>query len=230
MATEKQLDHLDFLIKEYKNKYLSKKDCLELDESSTRIMINSFLSNVLGYLELEDIKTEARISDKYADYLIKLKNKKHFIVEVKSISLDLTEKHFRQALEYAANEGIDWILLTNARQFILYRVLFKKPIASKEVFSINLMEKTKRNTIRQIFLITKKSVEKNELEEYWNKFKALEPHRLCKIFYDKKIVSYIKRKLKTNNSINFSDEDLIESIHQILRNPLDDEKPQAPIE
>ena len=103
MATANQLQELRNKLKDYKRKYL-KKEFSALDESATRIMTNNFLTEILGYQELVEIKTEFRIRSEYADYVVQLKRKKHFVVEVKSIGLDLSEKHLRQSLSYAANE------------------------------------------------------------------------------------------------------------------------------
>src|SRR5574337_1872666 len=139
MATENQIKVLAGLIKDYKRKYL-RKEFSSRNEADTRIMTNSLLTEVLGYQELEEIKTEYRIKSEYADYVIQLKRKKHFVVEVKSIELDLSEKHLRQSLAYAANEGIDWILLMNGREIQLYKVNFGKPITTTMIFSVNLMD------------------------------------------------------------------------------------------
>ena len=106
MPTATQIKSLEKKLKEYKRRFLAKRNN-ELDEASTRIMINYFLMDVLGYTEFEEIKTEHRVSGEYADYVIQLGRKKHFIIEVKSVSLDLSDKHLRQAVNYAANEGID---------------------------------------------------------------------------------------------------------------------------
>ena len=217
-------------LKQYKSRYLSDKANLEVDESSTRLMINYFLTKALGYEEIKDIKTEYRIAEKYADYVIQLGKKKHFIIEVKAISLDLTSKHLRQALDYAANEGIDWILLTNGRQFLIYRVIFKKPIASKKVFEFDLMKQDISKASESLILLSKKSIEKKEMEDYWKKFEMLEPNRLNKIFYNKNVVNLIRKQLKQRYGIRFSDEDLLDSIHTIITKEIESEKPKSPIE
>ena len=76
MATDKQIQDLRELLKNYKKKYL-RKEFNKLNEADTRIMTNSFLTELLGYRELEEIKTEYRIKSEYADYVIQLKRKKH---------------------------------------------------------------------------------------------------------------------------------------------------------
>ena len=77
MATNNQLAAIKENLKTYKRKYL-RKEFSSVDESATRIMINYFLTEILGYRELEEIKTEYRIRQEYADYVVQLKRKKHF--------------------------------------------------------------------------------------------------------------------------------------------------------
>ncbi|HCL06019.1 MAG TPA: hypothetical protein DHW64_08675 [Chitinophagaceae bacterium] len=97
----------------------------ELDESGTRIMINRFLSDVLGYKQLEEIKTEYMIKGTYADYVIQVNKTRHFLVEVKALSFQLSEKHLRQTVNYGANEGIEYALLTNGKNFEFYKIIFE---------------------------------------------------------------------------------------------------------
>src|SRR3989338_7603564 len=160
MATELQVKALEQNLKAYRKRYL-KKQYEELDESATRLMVNSFLTDVLGYKELDEIKTEYRIRGEYADYVIQLARKKHFVVEVKSIQLDLNDKHLRQSVNYAANEGIDWIILTNGKQIELYKVLFEKPINSRKIFDFDISNKDDFKKMSEFLVyLTKKSVKK----------------------------------------------------------------------
>jgi len=214
---------------EYKKRYI-KESNKDLDESATRIMINNLLSEVFGYIELEDIKTEYSIKGGYADYVIQIERKKHFIVEVKAIQLDLSEKHLRQSVSYAANEGIDWIILTNGRQLELYRVIFSKPIGVKKIFDVNFADESSiKKSLDFLYYITKKSVLKNELTSFWKRFEALTPSKLAKNLYSVEVVKFLKKTLKNNTGIVFSDDDILESIHQIIVDKIDSVKPKSPI-
>ena len=122
MLTPSKLTKLQTAIKAYNKTYLHGK-LTDLDESGTRLMINSFLTHVLGYLPIEEVKTEYMIRGTYADYVIQLNGTRHFLVEVKALSFALSEKHLRQAINYGANEGIEWALLTNGKCFDFYRIL-----------------------------------------------------------------------------------------------------------
>jgi predicted type IV restriction endonuclease len=216
MATENQLREFKEKLKTYKRKYL-RKEFAKVDESATRIMTNSFLTEVLGYKELEEIKTEYRIRSEYADYVVQLRRKKHFVVEVKSIDIDINDKHLRQSLSYAANEGIDWILLMNGRQIQLYRVGFGKPITTQLIYKLDLIDNEDfKKAPELLWYLTKKAVEKNDLEDFWKRSNALKADYLAKLLYSEDIVKRLRNDLKTETGIYFQLEDVAESLHNLI--------------
>lgn len=226
MATEKQLNDLKDKLKLYKSKYL-KKEFNNLDESATRIMTNSFLCDLLGYQELTEVKTEYRIRSEYADYVVQLKRKKHFVVEVKSIELDINEKHLRQSLSYAANEGIDWILLLNGREVQLYRVNFGKPISTTLIFKLDLNDKDDFKAAPvYLWNLSKTAVERNELEEFWKRTTALNPSNLAKTLYSEEIVKRLRNDLKEQTGIYFQIEDVAQSLCKVIRQEIEFPKPK----
>lgn len=220
MATEKQLHILREQLRVYKKKYL-RKEFNKLNEADTRIMTNSFLTEILGYRELEEIKTEYRIKGEYADYVIQLKRKKHFVVEVKSIELDINEKHLRQSLAYAANEGIDWILLLNGREIQLFRVNFNKPITTTLIFKLDLLDNDDfKKAPEFLWNLTKKAVERKELEIFYKRTTALEPVNLAKLLYSEEVVRRLRNDLKEETGIYFQMEDVAASLCQIIIDPV----------
>lgn len=226
MATDRQLHDFKEQLKQYKRKYL-RKEFATLNEADTRIMTNSFLTEILGYRELEEIKTEYRIKSEYADYVIQLKRKKQFVVEVKSIELDLNEKHLKQSLMYAANEGIDWILLLNGREIQLYRVNFTKPITTTLIFKIDLMlNDDLKKAPELLWYLTKRAIEKGELETFWKRTNALNPTNLAKLVYSEEIVKRLRSDLKEQTGIYFQMEDVAESLNQIISQKIEFPKPR----
>ena len=217
MATEHQIKQLEKRLREYRKKYLVRKGNLELDESGTRLMVNNFLTDVLGYIELEDVKTEYNIRGEYADYVIQLARKKHFVIEVKSVQLDLSSNHLRQSVSYAANEGIDWIVLFNGKQVQLYRLIFAKPISVQLVFNYDLSDvSVYKNAAQDIVHLTKQAVAKNELEPYWKHFDALTPASLVKLIYSLDVVSCIRRNLRKSTGISFDQDDIVDALHNLV--------------
>lgn len=226
MATENQLNNFRNKLKEYKKRYL-RKEFTKLDESATRIMTNYFLTDILGYKELEEIKTEYRVRSEYADYVVQVKRKKHFVVEVKSIDIDLSEKHLRQSLSYAANEGIDWILLLNGRQIELYRVNFGKPVTTTLIYKIDLMNNEQlKSAPEKLWFLTKKAVERGELEEFWKRTNALQPENLAKLLYSEDIAKKLRAELKSSTGIYFPLEDVVSSLYKVITSKVDILRPR----
>lgn len=227
MPTQTQINNLAIKLKEYKKKYI-KKQHANLDESATRLMINSFLTDALWYIELEEIKTEYRIRWEFADYVIQIWKKKHFVVEVKAIQLDLTDRHLRQSVNYAANEWIDWVILTNGRQISLHKVLFEKPINSKKVFEFDFTNNDDIKKMPELLVyLTKKSVEKNELSWLRKKLQALEPVQLSKNLYDTNVIKFLRRVLKKKTGVFFNDDDdILDSINKIITTKIDSNRPR----
>lgn len=228
MATEHQRAQLERRLREYRKRYLTKKANLELDESATRLMVNYFLTGVMGYVELDDIKTEYNIRGEYADYVIQLARKKHFVIEVKSIQIDLNDRHLRQSTSYAANEGIDWILLFNGKQIQLYRVIFAKPISVHKVFDFDLSDLNRIKLASESLVhLTKPAVAKGEMEMYWKRFDALTPASLIKTIYTADVMKAIRLKLKKSSGINFDQDDVLDAVHDLVTNSCEAVKPKT---
>ena len=197
-------------IKEYKKKFLDK-PLGELDESGTRLLINHFLTEMLGYETLSEVKTEYMIKGTYADYVIQIGGKRHFLVEVKALSLNLSSNHLRQSINYGANEGIDFVLLTNGMVFELYKVLFEKPISHELIFSLDLSELSNLKLIAdQLQYLHKDAVLKKGLDVLWDRHSALSPKNLSKLLFSTEVVKFLQKELKKKYSIKF-DEVVIEN-------------------
>ncbi len=217
MATELQLKACEKSIREYRKRFLTKKANLNADESTARLMVNEFLNNVLGYTLIEEIKTEHMIRETYVDYVVQLGKKIEFVVEAKATSLDLTSRHLKQAIDYAANEGVDWAILTNGRHIELHRVIFEKPIRSQKIFSYDLSDlSTIKTASRHIFYLSKKSVSKGELEKYWKRFDTLSEKNMKKIITTPEVIRAIRLQVKKKSGINFDDKEIIKSLNNII--------------
>ena len=228
MPTQNQTKAFLKKLKTYRNKYLKSKYA-DFDESATRLMINAFLTDLLGFTELEEIRTEHMINGAYADYVIQVDRKKHLVVEVKAIQIDLSDNHLRQAIGYAANEGIDWILLTNGRSFDVYRVIFKKPITYKRLFTFDLRDAgSLKDAAEGLILLSKRFLTRGELDAFWKRYQALEPNNLCRYLYTQEIVRLLRKALKHDAGLSFSEDDIFESIHQIIVTKIDSHKPKSP--
>jgi len=194
----------------------------ELDESGTRLMINRFLSDALGYKQLEEIKTEYMIKGTYADYVIQVNKTRHFLVEVKALSFQLSEKHLRQTVNYGANEGIEYALLTNGRNFEFYKIIFEQPISSRLIFAVDLSDATGlKNAANHLQHLHKDSVVKNLFKPLWNNCEATDPYNIAGILCSDAVVNCIKKMIKSRYNEKCTHEIILSAVHKIVADKMD---------
>ena len=216
MPTNLQVRETIKKLREYRKRYL-RKEFAEIDESATRIMINSFLCEVLGYEELVDIKTEYRIRDTYADYVVQTARKKNFIVEVKAMQLDLNQRHIRQSMEYAVNEGIDWVLLTNGRQVQVYKVVFAKPVRHELFFDFDLADlKQITKAGESLAYLSKKSIMRDELNQLWRRQAEISPERLARVIMQETFIKTLRREMKKLTKLHYTEEELQTALRKLI--------------
>ena len=196
----------------------------DLDESGTRLMINRFLSEVLGYKQLEEIKTEYMIKGTYADYVIQVNKKRYFLVEVKALSFQLSERHLRQTVNYGANEGIEYALLTNGKNFEFYKIIFDQPISSRLIFALDLSDTTGlKNATSYIQHLHKESVVKNTFKPLWNKCEATDPYNIAGIICSDTVLKCIKKMIRDRYNEKCEDEMILSAVHRIVTDKMDPE-------
>ncbi|MBK7971444.1 MAG: hypothetical protein IPK08_22290 [Bacteroidetes bacterium] len=143
------------------------------------------------------------------------------MVEVKSLSLTLSAKHLRQTINYGANEGIEWALLTNGKQFDFYKILFQKPIEARLVFSFDLCEVTTlKNCVEIIQFLHKDSVMTKGLDKLWQKTIALDPKNVAGLLYAQPIKNFIRRSLNKKFRHKFTQEEIETAIDRIIHDPI----------
>lgn len=170
----------------------------DLNESDTSNIVNDMLGDVFGYDKFFDVTSEYRIRGQYADYGIKLNDVVKMLIEVKAIGVKLNEQHIFQAVSYAANEGIEWVVLTNAHNWQLYHVSFVKPIEKELVFSVSLLDESIKMSDKTTFLylISKESLLEGVLEQYWKEITALSAENIVSVLFSDDILDKIRRGLK----------------------------------
>lgn len=226
MLTSLKKEKLVAALKSYQKTYLQSHT--DLDESGTRIMINAFLTEVLGYTALHEVKTEYMIRGTYADYMVQTNGVRHFLVEVKALSIDLSEKHLRQAINYGANEGVEWALLTNGRQFEFYKIIFSKPIESKLIFSVDLSNPDFKAQAEQLQFLHKDSVLKEGLDVLWNNNQALDVITVAGILLSEPVTSIVRNHLKKEFGVKFELKEIESAIRTVVTSSINIESVKVP--
>jgi hypothetical protein len=111
----------------------------DISEADTVTIITGILADVLGYDKFKEVSSQHAIRGTYADLVVVVDNKKRFLIEAKEINTDLKDNHVKQAVDYAANDGVPWVILSNGAVWRLYCLKFAKPIDKILVFEIDIL-------------------------------------------------------------------------------------------
>ena len=115
-----------------------RKACLSnKNESDTVTIVADILCEVFGYDKYENITSELVIKRTFCDLAIKLDEQIRLLIECKAVSVHLREEHVFQATNYAANAGVDWVVLTNGINWKIYRMIFEKPVKHVMVYDFD---------------------------------------------------------------------------------------------
>src|SRR5690606_4966733 len=127
------------------------------------------------------------------------------------------EKHLRQTINYGANEGIEYALLTNGKNFEFYKIIFDKPISSRLIFSVDLSDASGlKEAMGYLQHLHKDSVVKNSFRPLWNKCEATDPYNIAGIICSEPVLRVIRKLIKTKYNEKCDDEVLLNSVHRII--------------
>lgn len=76
------------------------------------MIVTDILSEVFGYDKYSEITRELCVRGTFCDLATRVDGNFQLLIEVKAIGLDLKDAHIKQAVDYAANQGIEWVALT----------------------------------------------------------------------------------------------------------------------
>lgn len=170
----------------------------DINEADTVSIIQDMLAEVFGFKKYLEITSEYAIRNTYCDLAIKMDDKIQYLIEVKAIGIELKDSHLRQVIDYGANKGVQWVVLTNGIIWELYKIRFEKPIDHDIVSSFNILEINPRKIESQekLFLFSKKGINKSVREEYYERVQSVNRFVIGAMILDTSVVNVIKRDLK----------------------------------
>ena len=170
----------------------------DVGEADTVTIIKDMLADVFGYDKYSDVTSEHSIRGTFCDLAIKIDNQLQTLIEVKAIGIDLKDQHVRQAIDYAANQGVDWVLLTNGITWRVYHLIFAKPIDQELVLEIDFCALSSRaeGDIELLYLWCKEGWQRSVLGEYHTQKQALSRFFVGAILQSDTVLDVIRRELR----------------------------------
>ena len=156
------------------------------------------LADVFGYDKYSDVTSEHSIRGTFCDLAIKIDGQLQTLIEVKAIGLDLKDAHAKQAIDYAANQGVDWVLLTNGIVWRVYHLIFAKPIDQELVLEIDFCALSPRleSDLELLYLWCKEGWQRSVLGEYHTQKQALSRFFVGAMLQTETVLDVIRRELR----------------------------------
>ncbi len=186
----------------------------DVGEADTVTIIKDMLSDIFGYDKYSDLTSEYAIRGTYCDLATKIDDILQTLIEVKAIGLDLKDQHVKQAVDYAANEGVEWVLLTNGICWRVYRLTFSRPIDHELVVDIDFSALNPRseNDLELIYLWCKEGWQRSVLGEYHTQKQALSRFFIGAMLQTDPVLEVIRRELRRISPDVRIDVDQIKSV------------------
>jgi predicted type IV restriction endonuclease len=202
----------------------------DVSEADTVTLVKEVLSEVFGYDKFAELTGEMAIRGTYCDLATKLDGKVTQLIEVKAIGIELDDRHVKQVVDYAANHGIEWVILTNARIWRLYNVLFSKPIDKRLICQIDLATINPRaeHDQEQLYLFAKEGFLRGAHVERRDRQDATSRYILAALLLNNSsVLSIVRRELKRVVDVNVNEVEILHVLRDevIKRDAL--EGPQA---
>lgn len=170
----------------------------DVNESDTCVIVSDIVSDILGYDKYTEVTTEFAIRSTFCDLAIKLDGNLQYLIEVKSIGTELKDNHLKQAVDYAANQGVDWVLLTNGVVWRAYRLRFEKPIQHDEVFTIDLLDPAAKPVqhLEKLYLISREAAGSSALGSYAQQKEATSRYVVAQLLLEESVLMTVRRQLR----------------------------------
>lgn len=170
----------------------------DVNESDTVVLLTGILSEILGFDKYTDITTELAIRGTFCDLALKIDGKISILLEAKAIGIELKEQHVKQAVDYAANKGIEWVILTNAVSWRVYKIIFSKPIQNILVCELDFLKlRIKGSEDIDLFsVLSKEAISKSSLEDFYTQKQATNRFMVGNLLCEESVLNVVKKELK----------------------------------
>lgn len=200
-VSKRFLDRAKGVLRRYQ-KILEGAKARDVNESDTVVIVSDFLADVLGYDKYSELTTEFAIRSTFCDLAVKVEGQIHFLIEVKSVGTDLRDNHLRQAIDYGAKQGTEWVLLTNGVDWQAHRIRFEQPVESDEVFAINLLDPKAKaaDLLSRLYLISREGLGGSDIAKYWAHKEATSRFVLAQLLLGERVLRHLRKEMRRLSS------------------------------
>lgn len=170
----------------------------DINEADTVTIVADILARIFGFDKYSNITKEHSIRGTFCDLAIEIKGNVKYLIEVKAIGIGLKESHLRQAVNYGANKGVPWVILTNGLLWEIYKIKFERPVGFHHLCTLNLLDLNprKKEDQNKLFILCKEGLTKDALDEFHEYVMCVNKFTVGAIIRSDEFVDKIRRELR----------------------------------
>jgi hypothetical protein len=170
----------------------------DISEADTVTVVKDMLSDIFGYDKYNELTSEQQIRGTFCDLAIKAGDKIHYLAEVKAAGTTLSDNHLRQAVNYGAHHGIEWVLLTNAITWKIYRIRFGQPISWDEVccFDIDELSTRSNDDLAKIHMLSRECISTDALEAFHRHAQILNRYVIAELLQSDAVLGSLRKEFR----------------------------------
>jgi len=213
--SKKVIERIVQQLKRYQGLLAEAKD-RDISESDTVVIIADMLADVFGYKKYIEITTEYAIRGTYVDLAIKVGEEIRFLVEVKAVGAALKEAYVKQAIDYGANLGIEWVILSNGVAWQVYKIHFKQPVEKTLIYEIDLLKASYKNQqlLECLGNLSREGFTKSSMATFFQQQQITSKFALAAILTSPSMINAIKKEIKRLCPTAKMDEELLKTTLQ----------------
>jgi hypothetical protein len=170
----------------------------DVSESNTVTIVGDMLSDVLGYDKYQHVTSEYSIRGTYVDLAVVVDENIRFLIEVKAIGLELKDAHIKQAVDYGANLGVEWVVLTNGAVWRVYKIHFGQPIDKALIFEIDVLTANPKHAdvVECFGNLSREGFSKGSMSELLQQKQITSRFAVAAILLSESMVDQLRRELR----------------------------------
>lgn len=170
----------------------------DVNEADTVAIIQDMLADVFGFEKYVEITGEYAIRGTFCDLAVKIGDKVQHLIEVKAIGLTLKDAHLKQAIDYGANKGVKWVVLTNGITWQMHCIKFEKPLSHELVLEFDFLDLNTRKAEdrEKLFLLSRRGIGKAGREAYYERVQNVNRFVVAAVILSDSILKAIRRDVR----------------------------------
>jgi predicted type IV restriction endonuclease len=192
----------------------------DANEGDTRLLVTDFLCDGLGYDKYEDLTTEYAVKGEFADYGVRIDKQLVAFIEVKRCTTKLNTKHLRQVEMYAVNEGVEWLVLTNAAVWQVYHLTGGLPVTIDLAFDVDLTSgESVTVKANELFYLSREALKRRLIDDLWKAKAATSPKSLANVLLSDPITDAVRKELRKSTGQNVDAKDIARALRETVIRP-----------